>query len=188
MFVLKQTPTFLWPVEFTAPEEGKQVKVRFRAEFRRPSDSEIRDLFQEQNEFRADPMGKAARDRLLRDEFDAIARELSESSALPESRLDELFERLREAADAMPNAQELLSQRVAELREWHERIVRGYMTGWREIGGEGDKGDKDAEFNEDNLGRLLDVLGARPAIAMAFLDAIGGKAAEKNSKRSPAAG
>ncbi len=188
MFVLSQSPKFLWPVEFTAPEDGKQVKVRFRAEFKRPSDSEIRELFEEQGEFRADPGGKEARDRLLREEFDAIARELAESSALAESRLDELFERLLGAVDAVPNAQDLLNRRIKELRDWHETIVRRYMTGWKDIGGEGDKGDKDADFDAENLGRLLDVLGARPAIAMAFLDAIGGKAAEKNSKRPLAAG
>lgn len=83
--------------------------------------------------------------------------------------------------EAQPTENEALNKTIAELHAWHEEIVRTYLVGWTGVGGAGDKGTEDADFDAENLARVLDVLGARAAIANAFLNALaGGKAARKN--------
>lgn len=46
-FVIKETETFEWDVEFTTPEKGKHVKRKFKAEFEILNEDEIREYFGE---------------------------------------------------------------------------------------------------------------------------------------------
>lgn len=47
MFVLKQTPTYKWPVSFSLPADGKLEEHTITIEFKRYTNQELIDLTQE---------------------------------------------------------------------------------------------------------------------------------------------
>ena len=110
MFVVDQSPTFNWPVEFDIPGDGKPLKVKFTAKYKR----------------------------------------------LPQSRVDAMLE-------SQPS---------------DDAVVQEVFDGWGD-----DVKDEEGhklEFNAVNLNTVLEVAGARRAIARTFFEAMLGEAKRKN--------